>query len=171
VSADRLALKFSAAFVLSRVVLTPAELALGFRRHWIGRRETVDLALGKLKAGQPVSDTEEALAFLLSDDLDQVDDIIGRIEAESGTKEPDALRVWLYLALAWLWEHRIPISDSNAMLEAIYADFGYPAEIEHFAGYMAPPNGEPPSQASVDRRWSAYLGERAREFGARSRLA
>lgn len=52
---------------------------------------------------------------------------------------------WMYVALKWLFENRRKIEDALGLVELVYADFDYPAEIESFVRYM-------PSQCDYDSR-------------------
>ncbi|WP_437779225.1 DUF2247 family protein [Sorangium sp. So ce1097] len=70
-------------------------------------------------------------------------------------------RKWLYLVLAWLFEHRGTLPDPLRCVEEVYGDFGYPERIACFVRYM--PSDEPDlgSPALNEQRlldkWKRYL--------------
>lgn len=72
-------------------------------------------------------------------------------------------RKWLYLVLAWLFEHRGELPDPLQSVESVYAEFDYPDKLADFVRYMPsddPDLGDP--QLNEDRligRWERYLAE------------
>jgi len=70
---------------------------------------------------------------------------------------------WLYLVLAWVYEHRAEYSDPLEVVEKIYADFGYPPRIACFVRYM--PTCEPDlgsqelNEQRLYEKWKQYLEE------------
>ena len=67
-------------FVADRGLPTSTELFYGYRNGWIVREDVVALALRKFEAEVPLRVAEETLALLLSDDYDQVDDLINELQ-------------------------------------------------------------------------------------------
>ncbi|MGH8558482.1 MAG: DUF2247 family protein [Methylococcales bacterium] len=53
---------------------------------------------------------------------------------------------WFFLVLAWLFEKITNVSDPLSEVEAIYADFDDPPEIEAFVSYMPVTDGYDPSR-------------------------
>jgi hypothetical protein len=145
-----------ASFVLTRVLPTGAELAYGFRHGWLRRPDVVRIALAKYEAGICLSAPEEELALLLSDDFDQVDDLVSRLDAQDEPVEQRA-RLWLFLALSWLHEHRDSFEDPFEVIEMLYADFGYPEEIRGLVRYMPPVPDQIAGLNAISDRWLTYL--------------
>jgi hypothetical protein len=104
-SDDLVKFTIPAEFVTARVSLTPGELVYGFRHGWLRDRAVVEVALAAYAAGGDLPSAEEELALLLSDSLERVPELVEDL-ARSSAEEPDPGAVWLYLALAWLCEHR-----------------------------------------------------------------
>lgn len=154
-----------ASFVAARAILTGAELAYGFREGWLTRADVVALALAKYEAELPLSSAEEELALLLSSDLDRVDELIAHLEIDDEPTEQRA-RLWLFLSLAWLLEHRQDFSDPLGVIEMLYADFDYPDEIEGLVRFM-PAAGPDPSVDAIDRRWRAFVDRLNSEYEKR----
>jgi hypothetical protein len=54
-----------ASFILKRVFPTGAEIAFGYERGWLRRKDVVDIALAKYRASQPLHEAERRLSLLL----------------------------------------------------------------------------------------------------------
>jgi hypothetical protein len=71
---------------------------------------------------------------------------------------------WLDVVLAWLYDHRAELEDPLEMVEAVYADFGYPAQIASFVRCMpmqGPDLGSPAAnEQRLFERWKRYLDRR-----------
>ncbi len=76
---------------------------------------------------------------------------------------------WLFLSLAWLYEHREQCSNPLQRVEEVYADFGYPKEVASFVRYMpmeGPDLGSrEANEARLLERWKRFVED------ARARLA
>lgn len=73
---------------------------------------------------------------------------------------------WLYLVLAWIYEHRDEFPDPLQRVEEVYADFGYPDQIAKFVRYMPMDAPDLGSQEANERRlferWKQYVEDAAR---------
>jgi len=165
---DLVKFRIPAAFVTDHVTLTPDELAYGFRHGWLTPQDVVQVALATLSAGASLSQPEEALALLLSDELDQVPFLIDELE-HVGAQDGDPAAVWLFLALAWIYEHRTEFYDPFAMIEMLYADFGYPDDIKGFVRFMPAPPGSPAGLGAMTNAWRAYLEKGAEAYRHQAR--
>lgn len=162
--------EFPAEFVVRWVLPTGAELAYGFRHGFLSRADVVAVALEKYKAGVFLSGPEEELALLLSDELDRVDDLVGDLEIVDEPTEQRA-RVWLFLSLAWLLEHRESFEDPLEVIELLYADFDYPDEIRGLVRYMPPGPGEASGLDALEESWRQYVERTAAEYRERDEAA
>lgn len=103
----------------------------------------LDLAIGG--ADEPVHDRVRYLA-----DREAADD-------------RTAAQTWLFLALAWLFEHRGDLPDPLGTIETVYAEFDYPEGIEGFVRYM--PTEEPDlgdrvlNEQRLTDKWHRYIDE------------
>ena len=158
-SARMIIYKIPAAFVVASAVPTAAEIATGFFQGWIDEQSAVEVALAKVERGTVLNEAEERLAFLLSDEFDQVQDILSDLAREvSDEREND--RYWLCMALAWLRRNQAHCPDPLGVIELLYADFDYPPEIEGLVRYMPQPPGAEPGTSGIEHRWGVYV-ERA----------
>jgi hypothetical protein len=154
-------------FVAQHVDLTPVELARGYRLRFLDDAGVVLLAEQSISKGASEDPALDALALLLSDELDRVDRLVSEIEQRHGGDHIDASRVWLYLALLLAFERRDVCTDPLSAVEQVYADFGYPEEIEGFVPFLPAPEGQTRGREGIEARWSAYLRARDHEFRQR----
>ena len=162
-SDDLVKISLPAAFVVSRVRLYPSELAYGYGNGWLDEAATVGVAEDLVAAGAASSIIEE-LASVFSGELWRVQQVVDEIEIDP---ESEPGRVWLYLALAWLHDHKEEYADPLQMIEMLYSDFGYPTEIERLVRFMPPPPGAPTGLEAVEERWREYLQRRSGEYATR----
>ncbi len=147
-----------AQFINARVRLTPGELAYGYGQGWIKDQDVVSLALAHYSQGGSDSDALDGLALLLNDELDRVRELIDEIARGIDPAELGALRaVWIYLAMAWIYEHRSNFVDPLGLVELLYADFGYPSEIEGVVRFMPGHSGASGGARGLERRWKEFL--------------
>ncbi|HET6249110.1 MAG TPA: DUF2247 family protein [Tepidisphaeraceae bacterium] len=75
---------------------------------------------------------------------------------------------WLCIVLSWLYENRATLQDPLGIVEELYADFDYPAEIAPLVRYM--PSHEPSlgsikeNEERIFSRWHQYITGRRREY-------
>ena len=115
----------------------------------IGEPSRALLELASTSRGEP---TMELVAQLAS--------------SEPQHPEENIRETWLYLVLAWVYEHRNEYVDPLQRVEEVYADFGYPERIVNFVRYMPMQGPDLGSPAANERRlfeqWSQYLDETSR---------
>jgi hypothetical protein len=77
--------------------------------------------------------------------------------------ETEIRETWLYIVLAWLYEHRDDFTDPLRKVEEVYADFSYPERIASFVRYMPMDGPDLGSQEANERRllerWKRFLDE------------
>ena len=86
------------------------------------------------------------------------------LAAREHEQSPQEIRAkWLYVVLAWIFEHRDEYPDPLRAVEEVYADFDYPEQIADFVRYM--PNSDPDlgsreqNEARLFEKWLSYLQE------------
>jgi len=140
----------------------------GFEREIFSWKDAI--AFATLRVGERSDPTTEELelASLEKDDAGIVNDIVRRL-ASTENHEPNGVeRKWRFLLLKWLFENRGRVDDPLGDIEQIYADFGYPRELENFVRYMPPSDGYDPglhtaaeNHARLIAEWEHFLdGER-----------
>lgn len=155
-------------FVDSHVHLLPAELAAGYRLGYLDEWTVVKLAERVFAAGNCQVAAVEELALLLSDDLDRVPALVAEVEADTNRTRAEERRVWLFLVLQWVYEHREISADPMGDLEKVYADFDYPQEMEPFVPFLPAPAGKSSGPEAIEERLRAYLDSRSRDYSQRA---
>lgn len=150
-------------FVVSRVRMTPGELAYGHAHSWVDDTATVKIAEDLVAAGS-MPEPVEQLATVFSQELWRVPRLVDGIEAEPGSAPHE---VWLFLALAWLHDHQVEHENPLTVIAMLYADFDYPAEIEDLVYYSTAPPGAATGIPVVHEAWTAYLRRQATRYATR----
>jgi len=164
---SRSARPLSLEFISSRVQLLPREIAAGYRMGFLDDRTVVKLAEREISAGSSTIPAVEELALLLSDDIDRVPTLVSQVESSTEATGEEPWRVWLFLTLAWIHENQDPSGDPMGDIEAVYAEFDYPEEMEGFVPFLPAPSGQASGREAIQERWRAYLDQRAHEYAQR----
>lgn len=82
-------------------------------------------------------------------------------------REPEQLHElirdkWLFLVLAWLYEHRAERPDPLQDVETVYAAFDFPEAMEGFVPYLPGPDG---ADKDVVANWADFVRTRQDEYG------
>ncbi|HWT92957.1 MAG TPA: DUF2247 family protein [Solirubrobacteraceae bacterium] len=82
-------------------------------------------------------------------------------------REPEQLHElirdkWLFLVLAWLYEHRGARPDPLGDVEQVYAAFDFPECMEGFVAYLPSRDG---AQKDVVGNWERFVRTRQDEYG------
>lgn len=158
-------------FIKKHTSLTWREALWGYERQLIGWSAVVDLAVEKMLEG-PGRPLEIEISNLGKSEASQAGELLRTIAKKEPEKKPDiADQKWLFIVLSWLFEHKDDISNPLGEIEKIYADFGYPSEIESFISYMPATDGYDPSQHSLEenkdrllKNWEQYLSQEAMKY-------
>ncbi len=152
-------------FVRDRLELTWQDVAWGYRSGWFDAVSVVAHAVTQLAEDQDASLEVVELAGITQAELADVPFLLEKVTSTSETEGSTASQdKWLYLVLAWVYEHRAEATDPLGLVEQLYADFGYPEEIRAFVRYM-PPEGryEPQAHTHAENvarllsKWAEYL--------------
>lgn len=159
-------------FILERVNLTWREAIWALNHKWFSWASLVDLAVYRLEesSNHPL---EVDLAGVDKSDSWRAVEVAKRL-ADSEPLEAEGVieRKWLFLVLYWLFEHRTDFPDALALVEELYADFGYPEEIEAFVRFMPERGSYDPTKHSREEneerlfsKWREYLAMSKADFG------
>jgi hypothetical protein len=93
-----------------------------------------------------------------------ISELVDQLAASEPNNPEEKLRQeWLYLVLAWIYEHRASDTDPLQRVAEVYADFGYPEEIAAFVRYMPMVGPDLGSRSANENRlferWRKYLDE------------
>ncbi|WP_250655932.1 DUF2247 family protein [Alkalimarinus coralli] len=147
-------------FVSSLVKVSWREILLAVQRQFVSREFAIQAAMVELELLDEYPDQLLDLASLdKTNDIHPYIDELASMEQE--LDEEACSRKWLFLILAWVYEHRESYSDPLGVVEQVYADFDYPEAIEGFVRYM--PSEEPDlgstekNVARLFEKWGAFL--------------
>lgn len=144
--------------------LTWPEIAYGYSQRFIGWKTPVGIAIQRVEQGSS-DETEVELAAIGKDEAGGVGEVVSRLAAKAPTEsDTDTKKNWLFVILNWLYKNRDSFQDPLQEVEEIYADFGYPEEIEQLVRFLPPKDGYRPDLHSREdnlRRlyalWAEYL--------------
>ena len=161
----RLLLPYS--FLREKVRLDWKEFAFGLSESLI------DISTVKALAKQAVTErdsTPELIQLVGAHDDEHVNVCVRALADIEEPKDFGQIRdKWLYLVLAWIFEHQANYADPLQAVEEVYADFGYPEEISGLVRYM--PSTDPSflgtselGEARLYEKWQQYLRRSSARF-------
>jgi hypothetical protein len=153
-------LKIPLAFIQSRSRLTWREVEFGLENGWLTNEAVIALAINRVTTGD-VSTDVLALASVLPNEKYEVPQILRRLAERDSVCSKGK---WLFLLLAWLYEHRDAVEEPLGVVEQLYADFDYPEEIASFVRYMPPEDPSRVGESYLLDSWRRYLETAARNY-------
>ena len=159
---DVVKLSIPADFVAAHARLTWREVQYGIETQLLDPSTPVELAVRQL--GHEDESSPELLELASLGPNDPFGDELKALAATEPVLDAEHAREkLLYLSLAWVYDNRASFDDPLQLVEMIYADFEYPADVATFVRYMpsdTPDLGsrEANEQRLVDR-WKAYLDD------------
>jgi hypothetical protein len=154
-------------FISQRVELDWMEIKFGLDHKLLKPNAAIEKATEQLCGADPAPKEVVELASLA--ESEPVADLVSRLaRVETPSEDQDVKAKWLYLVLAWLFEHRESLVDPLGIVERVYSDFDYPKEIASFVRYM-PMEGPDlenyeQNEARLFDRWKAYLDRSGKRF-------
>jgi hypothetical protein len=157
---DLIKLDIPASFVEAKLDLSWRDVRFGIENGLLAAATAISLAIAA--CDREASPSAVLLELAGAQNSDPLESLVERLSEMEPPASPDATRKkWLYLTLAWLYEHRDEYDAPLEVVEQVYADFGYPEEIVGFIRYM--PMREPDlgtREANEERllsNWAQYL--------------
>jgi hypothetical protein len=158
-------------FIRNRIRMTWPEVLFGLTQELLDRTAPIELAEERLAEEE---NSDPALIELAG--LSRTDDPLPCVEKlAAATDEPtDEIRArWLFVVLAWIFEHKHDYEDPLRAVEEVYADFDYPKRIAGLVRYM--PSDEPDlgsrdlNEARMFGKWREYLEQCSRKYAPMKR--
>jgi hypothetical protein len=164
---DTVRLKIPYAFVKDRARVNWQDVRFGLVNQLLDSEAPIEKAIDE--AGVSESPSDALFDLIASSDVDQTQGLVDELAKREATASEDEIRgKWLYIVLAWLFEHRAAIDDPLRHVEQVYADFGCPDEIATFVRYMpmdGPELGAPQlDERRLFERWGAYVDDASRRY-------
>jgi hypothetical protein len=165
---DIVRLRIPYVFIRERCHMSWREIRFGLVNELLDPAAAIELAVDQVAGLE-----QPSAAVLELAGANRNEPTLGFVERLAGGEhegDEDAIRgKWLYLVLAWLYEHRDEDSDPLQRVEEVYADFGYPEEIAGLVRYMPMDGPDMGSRKANEQRlvhrWAQYLKEAARVHG------
>ncbi len=154
-------------FICDRVHVSWRDLRFGLVNELLDPQAPVELGLKQIAELAHPSATVVDLAG--GDKNKPVLELVEKL-ADSEPQQPDEkIRdKWLYLVLAWIYEHQGECSDPLQRVEEVYADFGYPEQVAKFVRYMPMEGADLGSREANEQRllerWKRYIDETALKY-------
>jgi len=128
--------------------------------------DAVEIALAKYKADLTLAPEEEELALLFPVEFNKVEELAKGLESSDEPVERRA-RFWLLVTLAWLLDHRSEYDDPYGLIDLLYADFEYPAEVAPLSGITSLEERDAPGLDGILQRWRDSVERWRAEYRAR----
>ena len=157
---EQLTIRVPYSFIRKWTDLGWTEISYGLAQGILGAQDAIDVAQDRLAGA--VAAGPELAALAEARTLDPVQALVeqlARHEPEASLSELQ--RKWMFLLLAWVFEHRSDYADPLGIVELLYADLDYPAQVESLVRYM--PMEEPDlgstalNEARLMTKWAEYL--------------
>lgn len=152
--------------------LTWREIQWAYKRRLIGWRDPVSIAKDRVHRGS-TNHAEQELAQIDKERTDLIPTLLQDItQTEVPEEEYSIQRLWLYILLRWIYDHRSQFDDPLGKAESIAGDFQYPESTWPFLRMIPPQDGRDPARYSLAEneqylfgRWSEYIEHEQRYFG------
>ncbi len=154
-------------FACERTRLTWRDVRFGLVNELLDPQAPVELAVAQV--GERAEPSAALLELAGAGKNEPTFGLVEQLANEEPPRSEDEIRgKWLYLVLAWFYEHRAEVPDPLQRVEEVYADFGYPKQIANFVRYMPMEGPDLGSREANERRlferWKRYLEEVARTY-------
>jgi hypothetical protein len=149
-------------FAQSKVTLNWADLMWAYERALLTWKDLVRVASESVAKGS-TDILEYQLSCVDKESVWKVRDLANELSKAQSATGVDSEKKWLFLELSWAYENRKNIPDPLGLVEEIYADFGYPSEIESFVRYMPVVDGYDPVSHTLEEN-NRRLFENWRRF-------
>jgi len=149
-------------FVRERTRMSWRDVRFGLVNELLDPRAPVELAIDQV--GERAEPCAALLELAGADKNEPTFELVEQLAYEEPPPSEDEIRdKWLYLVLAWFYEHRGEVADPLQRVEEVYADFGYPEQIAKFVRYMpmeGPDLGSrEANECRLFKRWKRYIEE------------
>jgi hypothetical protein len=163
---DVVRLRIPYQFVRERTRMSWRDVRFGLVNQLLDARAPVELAVAQV--GERAEPSVALLELAGAVKGEAAFELVDHLANEEPPHSEDEIRdKWLYLVLAWLYEHRAEVPDPLQRVEEVYADFGYPEQLANFVRYLPMEGPGLGSREANERR----LFERWYIDGAASKLS
>lgn len=159
-------------FCLGAAPLTWKDVVWAVEKGIFGWRDVQKFALVNLgNERSSTFDIDNQIVGLGKNDASEIMRL-GQSAASSECESEDIPDRWRFLLLKWVYEKRDSFTHPLGVVEELYAEFGYPEDMESFVSFLPPSDGWEPmkhsaseNEARLFEKWRVYV-ETRRETGA-----
>jgi hypothetical protein len=164
---DVVRLRIPYQFVRERTRMSWRDVRFGLVNQLLDARAPVELAVAQV--GERAEPSVALLELAGAVKGEAAFELVDHLANEEPPHSEDEIRdKWLYLVLAWLYEHRAEVPDPLQRVEEVYADFGYPEQLANFVRYLPMEGPDLGSREANERRlferWKRYIDGAASKF-------
>jgi hypothetical protein len=163
---DVIKLSIPATFITDRAGLTWREVLFGVDNELVSPETAIDLAIHALENGTELPAVIELASLSKTESTRPLVEQLANAESEQELTQ--VREKWLYLVLAWIFEHRNEYPEPLQVVEEVYADFDYPKEVAAFIRYMPMAGPDRGSRQENNRQlyenWEEYIRNKAVQY-------
>jgi hypothetical protein len=153
-------------FCMLSVDLQWSDVIWGVEHGLLTWKDVRNFALYRLSNPQSTTfDVENSIVALGKDNASEIMDLARDAASYNSPIVVDQQNEkWLFLLLKWAYENRSSIPYPLGVVDELYADFGYPENLEPFVAFLPPKDGWEPlkhtaqeNEERLFRNWESYL--------------
>jgi hypothetical protein len=157
---DIVRLRIPYRFVRDRTSMSWRDVRFGLVNELLDPQVPIELAVDQV--GELTEPSAALIELAGASKNEPILEFVDQLANAEPPRSEDVTRdKWLYLVLAWIYEHRDVYADPLQRVEEIYADFGYPEQVAKFVRYMPMEGPDLGSREENERRlferWKQYL--------------
>lgn len=165
---DLIKIKIPVTYITEKADISWQDIKFGLDNELVDPVSVIDLI--DKHADQINNSRDKLVDYLNINNIESIKEIVDKMANRRLELSDNEIRdKWLYITLAWIYDHRNEYSDPLQIVEEIYADFGYPDQIKKFVRYMpmeGPDLGDKEKNENrLFRRWEQYIENSSHIFG------
>lgn len=163
---NTLKIKIPLKFLLTSVNVTWDDIIFGVKNEYLVSLSVSEYAMYLLEKND--EDLQDEIINLAWGDKNDIDDYIYNYLRKSNVNTETVKDKFLYVLLKLVWENKNDYTDPLEVIEDLYADLGYPSEIDHLVRYMPMKHKDMGSielnVAEMYKDWEAFLMKKSKKY-------
>ncbi|MBC1374586.1 DUF2247 family protein [Listeria sp. FSL L7-1699] len=163
---NTLKIKIPLKFLLTSVNVTWDDIIFGVKNEYLVSLSVSEYAMYLLEKND--EDLQDEIINLAWGDKNDIDDYIYNYLRKSNVNTETVKDKFLYVLLKLVWENKNDYTDPLEVIENLYADLGYPSEIDYLVRYMPMKHKDMGSielnVAEMYKDWEAFLMKKSKKY-------
>ncbi|MBC2286522.1 DUF2247 family protein [Listeria farberi] len=163
---NTLKIKIPLKFLLTSVNVTWDDIIFGVKNEYLVSLSVSEYAMYLLEKND--EDLQDEIINLAWGDKNDIDDYIYNYLRKSNVNTETVKDKFLYVLLKLVWENKNDYTDPLEVIEDLYADLGYPSEIDHLVRHMPMKHKDMGSielnVAEMYKDWEAFLMKKSKKY-------